>query len=109
MAVGIIEGGKGVAIDVEHGAHGAIGDEGYHNLGARLSTAGDMSGKLLHVGDDLCGGFGPGGATDTTSLADAVASDIALKGAEDKLLVTHKVEPYPKPSESLGTRMVLSF
>ena len=34
VTVGIVKGGKGVAIDVEHAAHLAMGDEGDNDLGA---------------------------------------------------------------------------
>ena len=32
VAVGVIEGGKLVAVDVEHTMHFAVSDEGYYNL-----------------------------------------------------------------------------
>ena len=32
VAVGVIEGGKLVAVDVEHTVHFAVSDEGYYNL-----------------------------------------------------------------------------
>ena len=61
-----------------------------------------MAGKLLHIGDYLCGCLSPCRATHTTAMADAVAGHIALEWTQDKLSVSHKVEAYPKPSEGLA-------
>ena len=61
-----------------------------------------MSGELLYIGDYLGGSFSPCGATYTTAVADAIASHIALKGAEDEVLIAHEIEAYPKPAKGLA-------
>ena len=50
VAVGVVEGGQLVAIDVKYAAYLAIGDEGDNNLGTRTSATSYVSGKLFYVG-----------------------------------------------------------
>ena len=97
-----IKSGKSVAIDIKNSSHYTISYERNHNLGTRLTTASYMSGKQIHIGHNLCLSLSPRSATNTTPFTDARASHIALKGAKDELLSTHKIKAYPKPSESLA-------
>jgi hypothetical protein len=61
-----------------------------------------VSGEFLNIGDYLCGGFSPCGATDTTPFTDAIAGDVTLEGTEDKLLFPNKIKTYPEPTKGLA-------
>ena len=101
MAVCVVKGGEGIAVNVEYGTHGIMSDKGNHYLGAGTSAACDMSRELLYIGYYLCSGFGPCRATYTAPLTDAVAGYISLEWAKDELLAAYEVKTYPKPAESL--------
>ena len=102
VAVGVVEGGQLVAIDIKYAAYLTIGDEWYYNFGTRTSATSYVSGKLFYVGYYLGSSFSPSGATHTTTSTDAVACHITLERAQDELLVVYKIKAYPKPSEGLA-------
>ena len=102
VAVGVIKSVERVAINVEYTLYLIMCDEGNDYLRTRTATTSDMSGELLYIGDYLCGGFSPSSSTYATSLANAIAGNISLEGTQHELLITDKVEPYPKPSEGLA-------
>lgn len=102
MAVGFVEGGQRVAVNIKYGAYDTISYEWNNDFGARTTAACDMSGKELHVGYHLSASFSPCCAAYATSMSDTVASYVALERAEHQLLAFHQVEAYPKPTESLA-------
>ena len=77
-----VDGVEGVvigAVDVEDGYYFAVAADGHHDLAFGGRGTGDMSRKLMDVGDDERLVLRPGGATDSFVVRNARASDRTLE------------------------------
>ena len=103
--VGGVEGGKGVAVDVEHGYYFACLAEYWHyDFGPGEAAAGDVAGEEFYIGHYLGLPLFPCCAAHAFSVADAVAGGTALEGSEDEVagggvFGAYEVESYPEETE----------
>src|SRR5689334_10163284 len=74
------------AVDIEHAEQmRVVARERHDDLRFRSGVAGNVPGKLVHVGHPYRHAFFSGGSDYTAAKGDSNASDPTLKRAEDKL------------------------
>lgn len=80
FAIGFVECGQLVTVNVKHAPHFSGSYYRYNDFGAGEGTAGDMAGELVYVGHELGTGFSLCGAAYAASFSDAVAGHAAWNG-----------------------------
>ena len=83
------------AVDVQNAPNPALCVDGEDNLRIAGAVAGNVTGELVHIVDQLDGIFGNGSAADSTAYGYADAGGLSLEGAQNQGTIRHFIKADP--------------